>query len=633
MSIECLSVPGRPSLALGPGLNIIEAPGREALAPWLASLEALPPAARIGSAGGDAGERAAALLTTGSETDSFSAASRALRQLRERRRRDDAGLIPQTEREIASLRALLERQDPLAQTAVQDQQALTALREERRQLEKQLARHDAADQADELRAVELARLDAASARDRLKTLESSARALPSRRELDALQERVDSLASINWSAAEAKGRLDTAARALQEAEDAMEAHPFAGMTPQEAADAPLNPEPPPKFSLLLPFLAALAGLTLGGVIIWTSQLWPAAVGAGLGLFGVISVGAVYLFRREQARWKDACRRMTQQRADAVAAYTPLYEEAARALAAYQTAKAAWETVSAAAKANLDAILTPLRSFRPMVRNLEEACRALDLAYEMRGELDLAARREEQARRRWEELRQDAPPIPTESALRPEASREELRRRLALLEEQEPVLLQRLQDAREHLRTLGDPRAMSQHLQELENRRERLLLEYDAAGLAEETLAGVNQALAADFFPALRETAAAIFTKLLGEGYNSKAAPAGAVPPLPGDAGGLLPLTAEQLSRGSGGQLYLAVRLALLEASEPEDTPLALEDALTGFEPQPMAAALDYLLELSRDRQILLFTSRRGEGDYLNWAYPERFQYFTCEESL
>ena len=55
-------------------------------------------------------------------------------------------------------------------------------------------------------------------------------------------------------------------------------------------------------------------------------------------------------------------------------------------------------------------------------------------------------------------------------------------------------------------------------------------------------------------------------------------------------------------------------------------PILLDDALVNFDDQRMAAALDYLLSLSENRQILLFTCQKREGDYLSWAYPGRFHH-------
>lgn len=80
----------------------------------------------------------------------------------------------------------------------------------------------------------------------------------------------------------------------------------------------------------------------------------------------------------------------------------------------------------------------------------------------------------------------------------------------------------------------------------------------------------------------------------------------------------MPRALSLLSQGAGDQLYLAVRLAICRMVLPLDkaAPLILDDALANFDDTRMAAALDWLAEESRTRQILLFTCHRREGDYL-----------------
>ena len=90
------------------------------------------------------------------------------------------------------------------------------------------------------------------------------------------------------------------------------------------------------------------------------------------------------------------------------------------------------------------------------------------------------------------------------------------------------------------------------------------------------------------------------------------------------AGDAVPRALALLSQGAGDQLYLAARLAICRMVLPQDkaVPLILDDALANFDDtrmgadQRLAAALDWLLEESRTRQILLFTCHRREGDYL-----------------
>ncbi len=311
----------------------------------------------------------------------------------------------------------------------------------------------------------------------------------------------------------------------------------------------------------------------------------------------------------------------------MAEYTPLYEAEAEARAKQQAAQAAWEAVSASAATNLESILTQLRSFRPLVRDLPEACEALNDAFLLRGKLEQAQRREDEARHRWEALRDAAPPLPSVLAQRPDVPREQLRLRLSQLQSQDAALRRELHTTLGRIQALGDPGELRLRLQALSERQALLQREYDAAALAMEVLALSNATLQTRFSPALGERAASIFTNLTGGRYNRVLLDRSMTPSAQ-QADQLTPREGSQLSQGTADQLYLAVRLAICEMVLPAEraVPIVLDDALVNFDDQRMAAALDYLLELSSQRQILLFTCQRREGDYLNWAYPERFRH-------
>lgn len=574
-------------------------------------------------------QRINSLITTGEEDTSLTAAAEQLKRQRNARRFNKTGLLPQGEEEARSLRASLAEIEELSAAAARDRQALDALRDKLAETEDLLARHDAADQADALRAVESARLDAVSARDRLKTLEAAnrSRAVPTRAELEALQGRIDALSSINRAVDGAKTRLDLTTHTLRQAEKALNAHPFAGLTPGEAANAPLEADPKPVFPRWAVPATILASLAVGGAAACFTPYWPAAVSGACVLAAAVIFLFVLRFRRQTKAWKDGYAGLEANRAKLAEEYAPLYEAEAEARAAQQAAQAAWDAVSASAGTNLESILTQLRSFRPLVRDLPEACQALDLAFEIRGELDYAQRQEEEARRRWETLRDAAPPIPSVPAQRPEASREQLRQRLADLKVQDGSLRRSLHASLGRIQALGDPGELRLRLQEVAERQETLQREYDAITLAMEVLALSGATLQTRFSPALGEHAASIFTNLTGGRYN-KVVLDRSMTPSAQEAGQLLPHEAEQLSQGAADQLYLAVRLAICDMVLPPEksVPILLDDALVNFDDERMAAALDYLLELSSNRQILLFTCQKREGDYLTWAYPGRFRH-------
>ncbi len=74
-----------------------------------------------------------------------------------------------------------------------------------------------------------------------------------------------------------------------------------------------------------------------------------------------------------------------------------------------------------------------------------------------------------------------------------------------------------------------------------------------------------------------------------------------------------------LSQGTMDELYLSLRLALCEkiVSEPPAPPIVLDDALVNFDEARMKKTLDYLKELAKKRQIILFTCHFRESGYFN----------------
>ena len=208
-------------------------------------------------------QRITSLVTTGEEDTSFTGAADQLRR-QLNARHNKTGLLPQVEEEQRAIRATLEQMEDLTAAAARSRQALEDLRPQVEEVENLLARHDAADQADELRKVESARLDAVSARDRARTLESNSRSLPARPELEALQGRVEALSSINDAVDSARSRLDLSNHNLRQAVKALNAHAFAGLTPAEAASAPLDAGPRPALPRWALPAAVASGVLLAG---------------------------------------------------------------------------------------------------------------------------------------------------------------------------------------------------------------------------------------------------------------------------------------------------------------------------------------------------------------------------------
>ena len=87
-----------------------------------------------------------------------------------------------------------------------------------------------------------------------------------------------------------------------------------------------------------------------------------------------------------------------------------------------------------------------------------------------------------------------------------------------------------------------------------------------------------------------------------------------------------------LSAGAADQLYLAVRLAICDLVLPEgkQAPIVLDDALASFDDARCAAALRWLKEEGKRRQILLFTCHSREAAFFAGDEEVAVQRLTAE---
>ena len=126
----------------------------------------------------------------------------------------------------------------------------------------------------------------------------------------------------------------------------------------------------------------------------------------------------------------------------------------------------------------------------------------------------------------------------------------------------------------------------------------------------------NTTLQNRFSPELGRRAAEIFSALTDGRYSGvvldRAFHLSAEP-----AGDSIYRPSALLSAGAADQLYLAVRLAICDLVLPEEkqVPIVLDDALASFDDDRCAAALRWLKEEGRHRQILLFTCHSREAAF------------------
>ena len=550
-------------------------------------------------------QRIAALITTGEEDTSYTAAAEHLRRQQNRRRYNKSGLLPQLEQECVQLGNLLEQIRSLEEEAAACEVRQERLAQREQELRQQLALHDAADRFREVKEALSARDAWETARKKAQALAQDVQNLPSRSDLEALRGALQSLPAEQEAASDAAQEAQKAKEILADADRALSSAP----PPDQSL-----PEAPPKNGLLFPLLSAAGGILIA-ILLSLVSTWP--VGAIVGILAAaLGIGSSLVFSRSRrSRWDAMQAARHRQQEQETAAYAILKERADAARDAWQRASAIAEASDLRWRQSLQRAMEQIRSFQSeAVSDIEDALVAVEGALGRRSAAEQAAREEEAAALRWELRRPTVQDAPATTAERPVLSRSQLQAELSSNTAGQEELGRRRHTLLGQIQALGDSAQLEAELAEKEQHREALQQEYDAITLASQVLEQANLALQQRFSPALGEKSAEIFTKLTQGKYN-KVLLNKALDPSAQERGTLLPREVFQLSQGTADQLYLAVRLAICEMVLPADkaAPLVLDDALVTFDDDRMAEALSYLVQLSQKRQILLFTCQSREA--------------------
>lgn len=578
-------------------------------------------------------QRIAALISTGEEDTSYTAAAdRLRRQLNHRQSNRVTGLIPQLEQRIAATQGALQELDALESALQADLQSQQKLLERQQDIDHQLELHRLADQAQAAAQANAARDALHQAQQELDALTAQTAALSPRERLETLRGELAALRSLEQTAADAAAQAEQAAQAAEQAELPLAAHPLAGMTPEEAARPPAPQVPRPTVSLPGLLLCLAAGFALGGGVYAMTRLVPLAAGCG-ALALALGLAALLLpLRHRQQQWDRQQAEAAEQRQSEAAAYTTLYEASARARETAQASAASAQQLASSCQDRLSQLLADIRVFCPAVGSDADAEQALERAFAQLEQLSQVSQSVESARIRYELVADHATGEAIPSVQRPLMSRQQLEAIRLDLQRRLTELQRQIHTAQGRIQAVADPQQLRVRLEQDQQRRDQLQLEYDAIDLASQVLAQVNTSLQNRFSPALGEKSAKIFTKLTKGKYNKVVLSKDLVPSAQ-ELGQMLPHEAALLSQGTADQLYLAVRLAICQLVLPSEdpAPILLDDALVTFDDDRMAAALDYLTELAGDRQILLFTCQRRELDYLVQAHPGAFHAATLNQ--
>jgi len=202
---------------------------------------------------------------------------------------------------------------------------------------------------------------------------------------------------------------------------------------------------------------------------------------------------------------------------------------------------------------------------------------------------------------------------------------------------EMLALRRTLDTRRHAREADPAANKRQELYSLEGKlsvmgdyesllaeKERLkaciaenLRQSRSIDLAREMLQEASREYMGQFSPRLTELTSTLFRRVTGRRYEEISLDS-ALNLSARLAGDNLPHGSEALSEGTRQLLYLCLRLAisLLSLPEEKNVPIILDDALCTLDDERCESFLELLYELSKTRQIILFTCHSRERNYL-----------------
>ncbi len=176
----------------------------------------------------------------------------------------------------------------------------------------------------------------------------------------------------------------------------------------------------------------------------------------------------------------------------------------------------------------------------------------------------------------------------------------------LLKEKEMVLKELSEDS-------DELEQLEENIRELELKKGKLEDTGFSLRTALEVLEEANAEIKRDFAPLLNSNTSKIISEITSSRYGELRVDENLIPrttePVTGD---IVPVS--MLSGGTVDQMYLALRIALVQTIEKksEKLPLIMDEVLAQYDDTRSLETLRMLKELSKDRQIILFTCKTKE---------------------
>lgn len=576
-------------------------------------------------------KRLSSLVTSGDESVSAAETQKRLKDARNRIRHNKTGLLPDAERELETVNDTLSQLHALVSQTAQGRAKEQELADRQRELLNSISCFERFQTAQRFRKK---REQEQLVEGKLRTLEEAmqtAKQYPEKARLEALKKDLDTL--------EAK----------------REALP---QTPKDLPAPPERPICPPVFANLsdeeiLPKAerdakrcealmtgrkapAALA-FSIGTILLVTAVLLFAltkklpltAAAAALAIAGLLAgiLGVRKNRLREEAlsEAKLLCAQYENREPSQFVSFAANYHAGLllfrqaqtsyeTALLEYRTARQNAETARGAYLELRGRLLGSVNAFSPDVTDEKAAREAIGHALEVWARAEAAQDEASHAKAALDAICQalsneKEPEIPAGDWAQfdlPAAKQE-----LSVTASQLSRLRSELDRSRGVLQTLGDGAALQAQKAALQTRISELQEKDEALRMAQAALEEASSALQTRFAPKLTARAGEIFAELTGGRYDQMALDR-QMNLWATETGEVAQRPVLALSGGTADQLYLALRLAIVELALPVDAPVVLDDALAMFDDERARKALLVLKKLSETRQILLFSCHSRE---------------------
>ena len=544
------------------------------------------------------------LVTTGDESGDGEQLARELKELKNRCRYNRTGLLPQAEAEQAALTQSIQELEALESQFRKLKARLGEVSGWLAQLENhQRALDYTAAEADAQRVAE-ARESWKQAEQHLTEAEAACTKLPPREETERKLKEIRTFRD-QWNAARMEDAL------LPDAPQPPEPPaPFAGMD-MEHAQARLR-EDTARYAHTqtakpqLPFFLLAAVCLLGGIALLVMAEY---------LFGGVALAGALVLVLTGIGKKNALRRESRELETRYGSSNP--EEWQSLLDTWQQEKKTYELAlldHRVSRGDLDIRMTFLQKQRASLCGAQEPEAVLDIWQRMMNrweEYYTACREAQRAEKQFKTLQAMARTVEKPSGTDTLTYSPEDTARLisdALAEQQR--LQHRLSQYQGRMEGMGDRQTLEKQLLQVNGRIQKLEQIYAALTLALDTQAQAKKELQRRFAPKITRRARELLERLTLGRYTRLAW--GEDLSLHAGAGAEDTLR-EALWRSDGtvDQLYLALRLAVAEELTP-DAPLVLDDALVRFDDDRLKAALEVLEEISKEKQVILFTCQSRE---------------------